>query len=196
MGTTPLQRSTIAAVALALTAATVALVLAGVLSVSYRPSAAQAWDDPSLGGGGGGWTRTHTWVTAAWLVATAAAAVLATLLAVRGARRRGGIALAGCVVAGVGAAVALATRSLVQWDQLALWAVEVGGSHYDGYWRAAFDDGVRFVLVDGVEVATGDYAAALAVHLLAHLVGVVGLAGAVLALRAPGAGIRRPVAAD
>lgn len=174
-----------------LTGATVAvavltLLLAVVLSFTYVPTGAQAWDDPTVGGGTG-WTAWHRWTAVLWVIAAVASVLALTALAATAdARRRAAIALAGAVVTGLGAVVALATRPLVQWDQLALWAVTVGGD-LDGYWPA-FDDGVRFVLVEGVEVDPGDYGAALAVHLLAHVVGLVAAVWALLALVG-----RRPV---
>ena len=83
------------------------------------------------------------------------------------------------------------TGYLLPWDQLALWAVTVGDG-LDGYWPV-FDDGVRFVLVGGAEVEPADYGAALAVHLLAHVIGAVAALGACALLvgktaKAPGSG--------
>lgn len=82
------------------------------------------------------------------------------------------------------------TRSLVQWDQLALWAVTVGGD-LDGYWPAV-GDGVRFVLVAGTEVDPGEYGVLLAVHLVAHVVGLAAAVGAAVTLVGRGRS-RRPV---
>ncbi|HSP02041.1 MAG TPA: hypothetical protein VLR27_00975 [Acidimicrobiales bacterium] len=153
-----------------------ALVLAVVLSFTYVPSGAQAWDDPTLGGGTA-WTPWHRWTTVLWMLAAGASIVtLVVLTVVSDATRRGAVTALGCaVVTGIATVVALATRGLVQWDQLALWAVAVGGG-LDGYWPA-LDDGVRFVLIEGTEVDPGDYGAAVAVHLLAHAVGVAAAAG-------------------
>lgn len=178
-------------IAVALTGAVVAfavltLVLAVVLSFTYVPSGAQAWDDPSFGGGGTGWTGWHRWSAVLWmLVAGGSVVTLAVLAATADSSRRTALALGGTVIAGVAAVVSLATRALVQWDQLALWAVTVGDG-LDGYWPV-FDDGVRFVLIDGVEVDPGDYGVALAVHLLAHVVGAVTAVGSLVVLVA-----RRP----
>jgi len=44
---------------------------------------------------------------------------------------------------------------------------------------------VRFVLVDGTEVAPGDYGVVLALHLGAHVVGAVVSVGAAVAGRRP-----------
>lgn len=180
-----MPRTTAHRAAVVLTGATVAvaaltLVLAVVLSFTYVPTGAQAWDDPTLGGGTA-WTAWHRWAAVLWVLAAVACAVALTVLAAStGASRRAAIALGGAVGTGVGAVVALATRALVQWDQLALWAVTVGGD-LDGYWPA-FDDGVRFVLVAGSEVDPGDYGVALAVHLLAHVAGLAAAVGALVAL--------------
>ena len=156
------------------------LVLAFVLSFTYVPSGAQAWDDPTLGGGTA-WTAWHRWTAVLWIFTTGASAIaLAILTATSDARRRAAIALGGTVVAGLAAVVVLGTSALVQWDQLALSAVTVGDG-LDGYWPV-FDDGVLFVLLGGAEVDPGDYGTALAVHLLAHVVGVAAAVGAFVVL--------------
>jgi len=175
----PLEAATVAIAVVALLAG-LALALAVVLSFAYVPSGAQAWDDPSLGGGGTAWTTWHRWSTVVWLVAAGASvAVVAARASTARPGRRGGVALAAAVASALAALVALSTRALVQWDQLALWAVAVGGG-ISGYW-AALDDGVRFVLVGGVEVGRGAYGIALAAHLLAHVVGVGAAVGALVA---------------
>lgn len=181
MATTTHHIATLAAaVTTALTALTCGLAV--VLCATYVPSGAQAWDDPSLGGGGTTWTDAHRWAALVWLLAAGGAVVALAVWTVRTrAGRRGGYALAGTVLSALAALVALTTRGLVQWDQLALWAVVVG-TDIDGY-AAALDDGVRFVLVDGAEVGRGAYGAALAVHLLAHALGLAAAIGALVALR-------------
>lgn len=83
--------------------------------------------------------------------------------------------------AAVAAVVALWTRPLVQWDQLALWAVTTG-TNADGYWYAAFNDEVRFVLVDGAEISQGQYAPAAVAHLVAPFLGAVALTAACVVL--------------
>lgn len=156
------------------------LVLAAVLSFTYVPTGAQAWDDPSLGGGTG-WTAWHQWSLVVWMVTAGASLVaLVALAATTRPSRDAAIAAGAAVVSVVAAVVALTTRSLVQWDQLALWAVAVGDG-LDGY-RSALDDGVRFVLIDGVELSRGEYRAALTLHLLAHLVGVAAAVGTLAVL--------------
>lgn len=71
---------------------------------------------------------------------------------------------------------------LVKWDQVALRAVTVG-ENLRGLWFAGFDDGVRFVLVGGVEVAPSTFALWVVVHLLAPLVAVAGVVAATIAGR-------------
>lgn len=177
---TTAQRTATILTGVAAALAVLTLILAVVLSFKYLPSGAQAWDDPTLGGGTA-WTAWHRWTATLWLFATGASAIaLAIVTATSGARRRVPFALGGAVVAGLAAAVVLGTRALVQWDQLALWAVTVG-DNLDGYWPVFADD-VRFVLLDGAEVDPGDYGAALAVHLLAHIVGVAAAVGALVVL--------------
>lgn len=44
-----------------------------------------------------------------------------------------------------------------------------------GYWFAGFDDGVRYVLVDGAEVSQGEYVRALITHLAAPMLCAVAL---------------------
>jgi quinol-cytochrome oxidoreductase complex cytochrome b subunit len=59
------------------------------------------------------------------------------------------------VGAAVGTLVALFasfTGYLLPWDQLALRAVTIG-SHYEGMWKAAFSDQIRFVLVGSSEIS-------------------------------------------
>jgi hypothetical protein len=193
-------RTTAHRTAVVLTGATAALAvltlgLAVVLSFTYVPSGAQAWDDPTLGGGTA-WTAWHRCSAVLWMLAGGASVVALAVLTATSDRRRSAIALGGAVVTGIAAVVALASRALVQWDQLALSAVTVGGG-LDGYWPV-FDDGVRFVLMDGVEVDPADYAVALAVHLLAHVIGAVAAVGSCALLvpktaKAPG---RSPGAFD
>lgn len=105
-----------------------------------------------------------------------AAVVVGVVIGLRSSRpavssgRAAIVASAVTVIAGV---LTVATRPLVQWDQLALWAVTTG-SDVGGYWYAAFDEGVRFVLLGGSEVSQRRYAATLVVHLIAPVVAGVG----------------------
>jgi hypothetical protein len=117
------------------------------------------------------WSDVHLYMSMLVLVAAVAALVLTWLV-----RRRGGSTIA-VVVSGVGAAaagLAIWTRPLVRWDQLALEAVTVG-TNVSGYWYAAFDHGVRFVLVGPNEVTQRDYAPVLIAHLAAPAVAAIAL---------------------
>lgn len=181
--TSTARRIALGVVGATVLASVVALVATVALSFGYRPTGAQAWDGDVPGHGEDPWVRIQRVAALVAAVLALASVVALAVLASRSSgrdRQRAAIGLGGTVAALVGAVVALLTRSLVQWDQLALWAVTVGGG-LDGYWTA-LDDGVRFVLVDGVEVDRGDYAVALGVHLLAHVVAVVGTLGALAAV--------------
>lgn len=71
--------------------------------------------------------------------------------------------------------VASVTGQRLPWEQLGLWAVTVG-TDVEGVWYAAFDDGVRFVLVDGRgELSPADYRQDVLLHLGAGAAVVVGL---------------------
>ena len=71
------------------------------------------------------------------------------------------------------------TGSLLDWDQLALWAVTVGTS-YRGFWDINSDQ-VRYVLLDGHEVSTETFLRWFWVHTADAAVALIGLA--VLLLR-------------
>ena len=172
------------------TAALAAAVVVGAtglwLLVRYRPSAAGV--DPALVDAT---TRsTTTWsdlhqgallVLVGLLVLILVTAPVAVAEEGRGPGRP---AIAGLValIGAVGAAVGALTTGLVAWDQVALEEVTVG-TEAAGWRLAAFDDRVRFVLVDGAEVSPGSYAVALVVHLVAPAVVVVALVALVPLVR-------------
>jgi quinol-cytochrome oxidoreductase complex cytochrome b subunit len=163
----------------------VATVLCGfVLLETYRPSFAEAWSQAVEIGSSRNWVRAHDAAARAAAVLAAATFAAGAVAAVRGSRRLGTGSMAVAVPAGLGAVIALATRSAVRYDQLGLWAVTVG-TDISGYRIAGFGEGIRFVIVDGVEVSPGDYAVTLVVHLGAPVIGAVatGVALAVLARR-------------
>ena len=124
------------------------------------------------------WSDLHLVALLVFVVASLVSIMAVWLLRRARAGARGALVLA--VVAAAAATVTAWTRSLVRWEQLALWAVTTGRG-ISGYWYAAFDRGVRFVFVDSVEVSQGSYAWALVVHLAAPIVGAVAL-GAMLVL--------------
>lgn len=69
------------------------------------------------------------------------------------------------------------------------------GNDVSGYGLAAFDDGVRFIIVDGMEVSPGDYRLPLLLHLGAPVVACAGAVAAVAAVaRARAAGPADPPA--
>jgi hypothetical protein len=162
--------------ALAALAAVGLLVSSLALYRGYRPSAPGV--EPFLLTG-------DTRSTVDWLdrerTAAIALVVLSVLAAIGSlvvlvARRRGAWAVpfVGSLAATVGALVSLATRTAVQWDQLALWAVTVG-TDMKGYEAATRTPMVRFVIVDGREVSPTDYKLVLAMHMGGAAVAVAGL---------------------
>lgn len=165
------------ALAVAIVAGLAVAVAGFVLFESYRPAPPSGSPSPlrdevrsSLT-----WTDRHErW---SWLALGASAAAVALLSWVQ---VRGLVALRRSVVLVVGAAAVLGsvapilTRPLVQWQQLGLREVMVG-TELEGYRAAAFDDQVRFVLVDGAEVSPGEYVTVLVGHLAAPLVAVAAL---------------------
>ena len=66
------------------------------------------------------------------------------------------------------------TGNLLPYDQVAMAAVTVG-DQLEGVWFAAFDDGVRFVLIGGAEVSQASYRASLLAHFALAAAVVVGL---------------------
>ena len=125
-----------------------ALVITGVpLILLYRPD------------GGASWLRTlHSLSSTLFLGAAAGLLVVAVVAAVIRTRTRTGwpLALAAFAVAAAGSF----TGNLIAWDQLALWAVTVGGS-YSGVIDPLSDE-VRFIIVGDLELS----------QTLAHLVAV------------------------
>lgn len=55
------------------------------------------------------------------------------------------------------------TGYLLPWDQLALYAV-TGGVSYNGLWKAAFSDDIRFVIIGSVEIGQATLRRWLIVH--------------------------------
>jgi len=151
--------ATVASV-VALVAAAVSLVCVLALTRWYLPPA----------GDSARWSDVQGLAALTFFVAAGVALVAIGVEWRRG--RAGWWTLAPAVVGATAAVVVVLTRPLVRWDQLGLWAVTVGQG-FTGYWTAAFDSGVRFVFVDGVQVEPGTYATALVVHLGAAVVGVV-----------------------
>lgn len=134
------------------------------------------------------WSDWHRLLSTAFVVVAAVNLALITAFVARakGTVSRKGLLMAVAVVTLVLSCATAITTPLVQWDQLALLAVTVG-SDLDGYWHAAFGDGVKFVLMGSTEVAQRDYAVAVVVHLAAPVVSAVGFSVAAAIMRAGGA---------
>ncbi len=130
------------------------------------------------------WSDWHQVAAVVFLVAAAAAVplVVVSLDAAKATVRRRSVVIAASGTAVLLAILTLATRALVQWDQLALRSVTVGGDRA-GYWLAGFDDDVVFVLIDGTEVSQGDYVSALLTHLAAPIAGAVALVAVAVGMR-------------
>lgn len=154
------------------------LVVTGVaLFFLYRPTESQAWSE--LLAEGYSWdVRVAQWLRSvhrlasqlAVLTAVATGAVLA-VGAWRTASRWRGVAIG--VAMGVASFAASFTGYLLPWDQLALWAVEVG-SNLRGY-PPLFDSTVRFVLSGGVELRPSTVLWWLFVHALVVTPALLGL---------------------
>ncbi len=127
------------------------------------------------------WVDRHRMASDALLALVVVTAVLVAGAVVAGRVRRGAPVVAAVVVAVVAALATVLTRDLVLFDQLALHQVTVG-TDLDGFWTAAFDEQVRFVLVGGAEVSRRAYATALVVHLAAPLVAGAALSAAAIGL--------------
>jgi quinol-cytochrome oxidoreductase complex cytochrome b subunit len=168
-------------VLLLLAAAVLVLAVTGVwLWFAYRPTAADAW--PTKHPLSAPVTvssvlrRTHR--VTSYVAGVLAAAALVVLIGRRIATGGRGI------VAGIGVVVtalaALFTGFLLPWDQLALWAVTVGGD-MSGI-QSTFDSKVKYILIGSNEVSVGTY------HLwaISHVVlgGLVGVTVLLAWLRA------------
>lgn len=166
-----------------LVAAAVTLSMALALTFLWQPTTGATFTQVSDRGLAPALSAVHRVGSLATAVACAVALALVARAAVRAQATPSAIArvvgLASITV--VAALVGSITRAAVQWDQLALWAVTVG-TDIQGYWSAAFDSDVRFVLIDLTEISQREYRIALAVHLAAPIVTAVGLG--VLALEA------------
>lgn len=143
----------------------VVLVVTGIiLANSYRPNEV---DDA---------TRDLHRMSSALLVINALVTLVSAIgWTVTAGRRRWAVAPAGLLFGAVVAASI--TGFLLPWDQLGLFAVTVGD--LDGVWHAAFDDGVRFVLIGGAEISPSTYRRSVIAHFGLGAAAVV-LVGALL----------------
>ena len=154
------------------------VVVTVVLTATYRPRSVGATE---------GWLAAHE--AAASIGGMAAFAFLLLLVWPIGGPTpwRRPVPIVASAVATLAAAVAILTRDLVGWDQLALWSVTTG-EDISGYWVAAFDDRVRFVVVDAQEVGQSTYARSLTVHLVSPLAALAALSVAWRSVRESGRG--------
>lgn len=148
------------------------LAVTGVwLTFNYRPNAAQAWSDVTDADIGTDWPRLVHQMATVVLVPLVVAFLVVGAVASERWRSAGALVITTLALAYTGL--------LLPWDQLALWAVTVG-TNYQGMFGAAFDDDVRFVLLNGVEISQATLAFWLVVHaavLPVVFAGLLALAG-------------------
>lgn len=181
------RRAASASAVIGISAAAATALVGFVLADVYRPTSPGlvSADLSDTLRQSGRWSDWHRLLSTTLVVVAAVnlALVAAFVARAQGSVSRKGLLIAVAVVT-LGMSVATAiTTPLVQWDQLALLAVTVG-TDVDGYWHAAFGDGVQFVLIGSTEVAQGDYAVALVAHMAAPVVSAVGFAVAAAVIRA------------
>ena len=139
-----------------------------VLVWRYRPDLGELTSQSDVAAGRG----PVRWHEGSLIVAVAAGVWWTCMCALRAAAWRGGRTFVGVLAALATLLLSLAaslTWYLVEWDQLALWAVTTGGD-FEGLWVAGHSDEVRFVLVGGSEVSPATYSRWLLVHLFAPVV--------------------------
>jgi hypothetical protein len=169
------------ALAAALATALVGFVLAEVYEPGVSPRLLRELQPAEPRGSA--WSDWHVRLSLLFLAASTALSVTLAWFVYRARLpgARSALLLASSGLAMVAAVLTMATRSLIEWHQVALWSVS-NDVDATGYLLAAFDDDVRFVLIDGREVSTGEYALALLAHLGAPVVGTVALLLATVAL--------------
>lgn len=102
-------------------------------------------------------------------------------LGIRERRQRSAL-VGGSVVAGIAMLVSIVTAELVPWTQVAFDAVETG-THVSGYWVAAFDPDVAFVLTRRGQASQLWYRSEVLLHLAAPFVVAIALWVVSVALR-------------
>jgi hypothetical protein len=160
--------------ALGLVAATGSATVGFVLAEVYVPDAT-AWPNGELSSelqGSDGWRTAQVALSFLFLAASVALSFAVAWAARR--TRSSALLLIPAGIAVLTAVVTLTSRPLVEWDQLAMWAV-TADIDASGHWTAAFDDRVRFLLIDGQEVSQDDYTLVLLVHLAAPVIGAAAL---------------------
>lgn len=173
----------VTATVLAAVAAVVTAYTGAVLAGTYRPGAPGAPTHllPPQVARSVVWVDRHRVASVVLLALVVVAAVLVAGAVVAGRVRRGAPVVAAMLVAVVAALGTALTHDLVLFDQLALRQVTVG-TDLDGFWTAAFDEQVRFVLVGGTEVSRRAYATAVVVHLAAPVVAGAALSAVAIGL--------------
>jgi hypothetical protein len=185
-------RRALTAVSWAGAAVAVVVALLGFwLARVYRPGpyVAQVAELSGQAAASRGWSDRHQLSSGVLVMLSALVMGLAVVLSVRAdvSARYRWRTVGAAVVALVTSVVTVVTRSMVEFEQVALWAVTVG-DNLDGYWFAAFSDEVRFVIVDGYELSPTEYGVTLVVHLVAPILAAAALvAVAVEGRRARGA---------
>lgn len=156
---------------LALTALSIEVAILAATGIAlffvYRPTAPPELRELGLAGGRAAnrlpdsvrWVHRLTSRMAIPTALVAASLVALSAASTRDRWRRG----AGGVAMGLAALAASVTGFLLPWDQLALWAVAVG-EDLRGF-RPLFNDQVRFVLREGVEISTSTLLDWLFVHI-------------------------------
>ena len=170
-----------------------ALAATGVwLTFNYRPQASDAFPELAPPTGDLVVQDAHRWLAVALIPTVVVALGLVAAVLLHQAPRWQWrhvlmpVALAAALVASV-------TGFALPWDQLALEAVTVGRSVAGYEWLWTAEPGVRFVIVDGVQVGTGTMATLFVTHVA--LTGVLVVALGLLAVqprRSAGGGPNRP----
>jgi hypothetical protein len=142
-----------------------------VLVWRYRPEVGELTSLSAVSAGRG----PVRWHEGSLIVAVAAGVWWTCMCALRAAAWRGARTFLG-VLAALGTLLLALAASLswylVEWDQVALWAVTTG-EDVEGLWEAGYSDQVRFVIVGGTEVSTATYSRWLLVHLFAPVAALV-----------------------
>jgi hypothetical protein len=173
------RRAAIALALVGLVAAVGASSAGIVLALDYHPRSAGAHLAvlPPAVQRSSSWGDWHRRSGVAFLASTTGASAVVAWLMFRAERpvpRRAAVATSS-IIAVAAAVVTSLTRHLVEFDYVGLQSVTVG-SDMSGYWFAAFDENVRFIVVHNRRVSQGEYIPALIAHLAAPMLGVAALA--------------------
>lgn len=167
------HRLAVAAAIVGVGASVITWLVAVVLTFTYRPAGPEwfhyAPGPPPGSGATEGWLVLHT--SAAAIAGMGAFGAFLILVWPTGSsgRRVGRWPVVATGLATLAAAVAIVTRDMVTYEQVAFGSVRVV-EDLAGYWTAAFDSDVRFVIVDGAEVSPAAYRLRWLAHLVAPLV--------------------------